>query len=97
MRPTLHFGGVYGDMEDYKISDVITMNPMKNTNTRKSKSKSKAQNPSKSTQYEQLKRFFDKNKDKYSDEDDINLFRKILLLKMLTYTACIDTYSYAII
>ena len=41
MRPTLHFGGVYGDREDDKISDVITMNPMDSINMRKTTRNSK--------------------------------------------------------
>ena len=101
MRPTMNFSGIYGDMEVDDSSDVVTINPMDPRN-RKSELNSDAKgsvdkNISKRRQYDHLKRFFEKNKDKYSDEDDIKLFRKILLLKMLTYTSCIDTYSNAII
>ena len=79
MRPTLHFGGLYGDMENNDSSEVVTINPMDSSMT---KTTSKAKNVSKKKQYEQLKKFFEKNKDKYSDEEDINLMRKCFLMNI---------------
>ena len=81
----MHFGGIYGDMDEIESSIDITTNPM-DTSIRKAANKGKVaadKNLSKQNQYEELKRFYEKNKDKYSDEEDIRISRKYFLVIVL--------------
>ena len=69
MRPTIHLSSLYDNMEDGRNSElVVNYNPsLLYANTVPSKEKDEL----KIQQFEKFKRFFQKNKDKYSDEDDI--------------------------
>ena len=69
MRPTIHLSSVYNNMEDGRNSElVVNYNPsLLFANTVPSKDKDEL----KIKQFEKFKRFFQKFKDKYSDEDDV--------------------------
>lgn len=77
MRPSMHFSGVYGNIEDDKSSAVaVTINPMGTSSKVKEREADQNTSKKKKEQHEQLKKFFEKNKDKYSDEDDMRLLRE---------------------